>query len=155
VLTVGIYLLVVAPVIRRPHLWIAGTLLALIPLVTWTVLDGTAVTAVTGLTAGAVFLAKGTTDLAPLDGDPAVHRRGREHVRRGGHPVGAAARRARARAAGHVGADVGRPGALYAAELDRVLTGLAHSRPGSQAICRSTSSSSVVTWPTTLKCAVA
>jgi hypothetical protein len=63
VLTVGVYLLALAPVVGRAHLWVAGTLLTVVPLVTWTTLDGTALTAATGLVAGAVFLLKGVTDL--------------------------------------------------------------------------------------------
>jgi hypothetical protein len=71
VLTVGVYLLALAPVIGRVHLWVAGTLPTVVPLVTWTTLDGTAVTAATGLVAGAIFLLKAATDLV-------VSRRGRE-----------------------------------------------------------------------------
>ncbi len=63
VLTVGLYLLALAPVVRRTHLWVAGVLLTVIPVVTWSALDGAAVTIATGLGAGAVFLTKGATDL--------------------------------------------------------------------------------------------
>ena len=63
VLTVGLYLLALAPVVRRAHLWVAGAVLTVVPVVTWLAFDGTAVTIATGLVAGAVFLAKGVADL--------------------------------------------------------------------------------------------
>lgn len=63
ILTVGAYLLALAPVVGRPHLLVAGTVLTLLPLLTTGLLDGTNRTVATGLVGGTVFLAKGFADL--------------------------------------------------------------------------------------------
>ena len=63
IFTVGGYLLALAPVIRRVHLLAAGTVLAVLPLLTTTLLSGTQRTVVTGLVGGSVYLTKAVIDL--------------------------------------------------------------------------------------------
>jgi len=63
VVTVGVYLLALAPVVGRAHLWLAGALLVVIPLFTLLTADGMARVVVTGLVCGTAFLAKGAVDV--------------------------------------------------------------------------------------------
>lgn len=63
VLTVGLYLLALAPVVRRPHLPVAGALLTVLPVVLWSRLDGADLTAACGLACGGIFLVKAGLDL--------------------------------------------------------------------------------------------
>ena len=63
VVTVGVYLLALAPVVGRAHLWLSGALLVVIPLFTLLTADGMARVVVTGLVCGTAFLAKGAVDV--------------------------------------------------------------------------------------------
>lgn len=63
ILTVGGYLLALAPVVRCAHILAAGAVLALLPLLTVTLLSGTERTVVTGLVGGSVYLTKAVIDL--------------------------------------------------------------------------------------------
>ncbi len=65
VASVGVFQLSLAPVVRRAHLWVAGTLMVAVPLVVLaSTSTGPARTAVLGLVAGAVFVTKGVVDVA-------------------------------------------------------------------------------------------
>jgi len=63
ILTVGGYLLALAPVIRHPHILAVGTVLAILPLLSTMLLSGTERTLVTGLVGGSVYLTKAIIDL--------------------------------------------------------------------------------------------
>lgn len=63
VVTVGLYLLALAPVVGAVHLRVAGGLLVAIPVAVLLTVDGTDRVLVTGLAAGTTFLAKGVVDL--------------------------------------------------------------------------------------------
>ncbi len=61
--TVGLYLLAIAPVLRRRHTAIAGLALTVLPPALAAALTGPPLTATVGTVCGAVFLAKGVVDL--------------------------------------------------------------------------------------------